>query len=310
MKEYLADQIRNIGIVGHGGCGKTSLAESILFSTKAIQRLGKVDDGSTVSDYTEEETRRKISISATLLHAEHKGFKINMIDMPGFADFIGEVVAGLRVVDTALIVVDALGGPESGTEYAFDMAEKYGCPTAFVINKIEKEHVRFDTVVGKLHDTISPRCLPVQVPIGEALNFKGYVDILKMKGFEYNADGSTKEVPIPADITAKVNETREKLMEAAAEADDALLEKFFEAGELTPDELDKGLKAAIAKRVLFPVFIASALSNKGALPILDFATQYFPAPDYISEINALKDDKVVSIKIGENEPLCAFLFKT
>ena len=310
MKEYLADQIRNIGLVGHGGCGKTSLAESILFSTKAIQRLGKVDDGSTVSDHTEEETRRKISISATLLHAEHKGFKINIVDMPGFADFIGEVVAGLRVVDTALIVVDALGGPESGTEYAFDLAEKYRCPAAFVINKIEKEHVKFDTVLGKLHDMISPRCLPVQIPIGEALTFKGFVDILKMKGFEYNADGTTKEVPIPADMTAKANEAREKLMEAAAEADDALLEKFFEAGELTAEELDKGLKAAIAKRVLYPVFVSSALTNRGALPILDFATTYFPAPDYINEINALKDDKVISIKIGENEPLCAFLFKT
>jgi elongation factor G len=310
LKEYLADQIRNIGIVGHGSCGKTSLAESILFSTKTIQRLGKVDDGSTVSDHTEEETRRKISISATLLHAEYKGFKLNLIDMPGFADFIGEVVAGLRVVDTALIVVDALSGPEAGTETAFDLSEKYRCPAAFVVNKIEKEHVKFDDVIAKLHDNISPRCLPIQIPIGEALNFKGYVDILKMKGFEYNADGSTKEVPVPGDISAKCNEAREKLMEAAAEADDALLEKFFEAGELTAEELDKGLKAAIAKRVLFPLFITTATGNKGALPLIDFAITYFPAPNYISEINAMKDDKVVSLKLGEDEPVCAFLFKT
>ncbi len=310
MKEYLADQIRNIGLVGHGSCGKTSLAESILFSTKAIQRLGKVDDGTTVSDHTEEETRRKISISATLLHAEHKGHKINIIDMPGFADFVGEVVAGMRVVDTALIVVDALSGPESGTEYAFDLADTYRCPVAFVVNKIEKEHVSFEATLAKLHDNISPRCLPVQIPIGEALNFKGFVDILKMKGFEYNADGSTKEVSIPADISAKVNEAREKLTEAAAEADDALLEKFFEAGELSQEELDKGLKAAIAKRVLFPVFVTAATSNKGAVPLLDFAVSYFPDPTYVGEMNALKDDKVVSIKIGENEPLCVFLFKT
>lgn len=310
MKEYLADQIRNIGLVGHGSCGKTSLAESILFSAKAIQRLGKVDDGTTVSDHTEEETRRKISISATLLHAEHKGYKINIIDMPGFADFVGEVVAGLRVVDTALIVVDALSGPESGTEYAFDMAETYRAPCAFVVNKIEKEHVNFENTLAKLHDTISPRCLPVQIPIGEALNFKGYVDILKMKGYEYSDDGSTKEVPVPADVNAQATAAREKLTEAAAEADDALLEKFFEAGDLSQDDLDKGLKAAIAKRVLFPVFITAATSNKGALPLLDFAISYFPDPTFVAETNALKDDKVVSIKLGEDEPLCVFLFKT
>ncbi len=310
MKEYLAENIRNIGLVGHGSSGKTSLAESLLFTAKSIGRLGKVDDGSSASDYTEEEIRRRISISASLLHCEYKGSKLNFIDMPGFADFIGEVVSGLRVVDTALIVVDALHGPEAGTESAFDLTEKYRIPAAIVINKIEKEHVRFDAAVAKTQELLSARALPVQLPIGEALNFKGYVDVIKMKGYEYNADGGAKEVPIPADMEAACKSAREKVMEAAAEADDALMEKFFEAGELTPEEFEKGLKTAIMRRVLFPIMVTAATSNKGATALLDFAVSYFPAPDHVKDINVLKDGKVLALKTGEDQPLCAFIFKT
>lgn len=310
MKEYLAEQIRNIGIVGHGSSGKTTLAESLLFMAKAIQRQGKVDDGSSVSDYSEEEMRRKISISATLMHVEYKGSKLNLVDMPGFADFCGEVVSGLRVVDTALLVVDALSGPESGSEYAFDMAEKYKCPLAIVVNKIEKEHVIFAATVNKIQEILSPRALPVQLPIGEALNSKGFVDVLKLKGYEYGADGNVKEVPIPGDMEAACKAAREKVMEAAAEADDALLEKFFEAGELSADELDTGLRKAIAKRVLFPVLITSAASNRGTTALLDFALSYFPAPNFVNEINILRDGKVAAMKVGEDQPLAVFIFKT
>ncbi len=310
MKEYLAENIRNIGLVGHGSSGKTSLAESILFTAKAIQRQGKVDDGSSTSDYTEEEVRRKISISATLLHVEHKGFKLNIVDMPGFADFCGEVVSGLRVVDTALLVIDALPGPESGSEYVFDQAEKYKTPLAIVVNKIEKEHVNFERTLGKIQEILSPRALPVHLPIGEALNFKGYIDVLKMKAFEYAADGSAKEVPIPGDQQAAAQTAREKIMEAAAEADDALLEKFFEAGELSAEELDLGLKKAIAKRVLYPILIAAATSNKGTSALLDFAIAYLPAPNYVEEINILRDGKVASMKVSEDSGLAVFIFKT
>ncbi len=310
MKEYAVDQIRNIALVGHGGCGKTSLSESLLYSTKAIARLGKVDDGSTASDYTDEEIRRRISISGAFVHCEFRNHKINVLDLPGYSDFAGEVVSGMRVVDTALLVVDAFGGPESGSEFAFELAEKYHCPLAVVINKIEKEHVKFDDVLAKVHDLLSPRALPVQLPIGEALTFKGYVDVLKMKGYELSADGEAKEVPIPGDMEAKCKAAKDKLMEAAAESDDALLEKFFEAGELTPDELKTGLKKAIAKRLLFPVFVTSATTNRGAIPLLEFAIQFFPAPSDTTEISAMKGDKVVTLKTGDDQPVCAFVFKT
>ncbi len=310
MKEYLAENIRNIGLVGHGSSGKTSLAESILFTAKAIQRQGKVDDGSSTSDYTEEEVRRKISISATLLHVEHKGFKLNIVDMPGFADFCGEVVSGLRVVDTAVLVIDALPGPESGSEYVFDQAEKYKTPLAIVVNKIEKEHVNFERTLAKIQEILSPRALPMHLPIGEALNFKGYIDVLKMKAFEYAADGSAKEVPIPGDQQAAAKSAREKVMEAAAEADDALLEKFFEAGELSAEELDLGLKKAIAKRVLYPILITAATSNKGTSALLDFAIAYLPAPNFVDEINILRDGKVASMKVSEDSGLAVFIFKT
>jgi len=244
LKEFQADQIRNLGLVGHGASGKTSLAEAILFTTKATKRLGKIEDGSTVSDYTEEESKRQISISATLLHCEHQNCKINMVDMPGFADFVGEVVAGLRVADTALLVIDAFTGPEGGSEIAFDYAEKYSTPLGIVVNKIDKEHVNFDGCLAKIHDILSPRALPVQLPIGQALEFKGAVDLLQMKAYEFGEDGTTKDIAIPADMEGRCQEAREKLIEAAAEADDKLLEKFFEAGELTPEELETGIRKA------------------------------------------------------------------
>lgn len=310
MKEYQAEQIRNIALVGHGGCGKTSLSESILFATKAIARFGKVDDGTTASDHTEEEIRRKISISGSFVHCEYKNHKINILDLPGFSDFAGEVVSGMRVADTALLVVDGFGGPESGSEYAFELAEKYHNPLAIVINKIEKEHVKFNEVLAKIQERLSSRALPVQIPIGEALTFKGFVDLLKMKGYEYAADGSINEIPIPGNMEAECKAAKDKLTEAAAEADDSLLEKFFEAGELTPDDMRTGLKKAIARRILFPVLVASATANKGVLPLLDFVVQFFPAPSDISEINVMKGDKLSTIKTGSDHSLCVFVFKT
>ncbi|MCK4857393.1 MAG: elongation factor G [candidate division Zixibacteria bacterium] len=310
MKEYSGEQIRNIALVGHGGCGKTSLAESLLFSAKAINRLGKVEDGSTVSDYTEEEIRRTISISGTLLHCEYKNHKINILDLPGFADFTGEVVTALRVIETALLVVDAIAGPEAGSEYAFELAEKYNTPLALAINKIEKEHANFQEALSRAQERFSNRVLPVQLPIGEAATFKGFVDLVKMKAYEYKEDGSVTDIDIPGDMEATCRDARDKLVEAAAEADDALLEKYFDAGELTPDEIKVGLKKAITNRVIYPVFVTSATTNRGARPLLDFILQFFPAPADITEINVMKGEEVVPLITGEDEPFCAFVFKT
>ncbi len=310
MKEYTGEQIRNIALVGHGGSGKTSLAEALLFTAKAIGRMGKVEDGSTASDYTEEEIKRTTSIGGTLLQFEYKSHKINMLDLPGFADFGGEVVGGLRVADAAIAVLDAVSGPAAGTEFGYDMAEKYKIPLALVISKLDKENADFQSALIKVQELFSTRLLPVQLPIGEAATFNGFVDLLKMKAYTYNADGSIAETPIPGDMEADSQAAREKLIEAAAEADDALLEKFFDAGELTPDEIKKGLGEALARRLLFPVFVAAPTSNKGTAPLLDFINAYFPNPLTVKEINVLKGKELTTFAVGDDKPVCAFIFKT
>jgi elongation factor G len=310
LKEYTAEQIRNIALVGHGSSGKTCLAESLLFSTKAVNRLGKIEDGSTASDCTEEEIKRTFSISGTLLACEFKGHKLNILDLPGFADFAGEVVSGLRVVESALIVVDAVSGPEAGTESSFDLAEKYRTATGFVINKLDKENADFNAALNKLQDAFSARVLAVHMPIGEAATFKGFVDLVKMKAFEYKDDGTVGDTDIPSDMQSACDEAKGKLVEAAAEADDALLEKYFDAGELTPDEIKSGLKKAIGQRVVFPVFVSSATRNWGALPLLEYVTQFFPNPAEIGEINVLKGEELTTFETGEDKPLCGFVYKT
>ncbi|MFH2055049.1 MAG: GTP-binding protein, partial [bacterium] len=217
MKEHTAEQIRNIALVGHSGSGKTSLAEAFLFAAKATNRLGKVEDGTTASDYTEEEIRRTFSISAALLQCEYKNQKFNFLDLPGFADFAGEVVSCLRVVEAALLVLDGVAGPEAGSEIAFERAENYKLPLGMVINKMDKENADFGRSLSAAQTLFSERLLPVQLPIGEAAMFKGFVDLVRMKAFEYKDDGSLADTAIPADLQAECEEARGKLIEAAAE---------------------------------------------------------------------------------------------
>lgn len=309
MKEHTADQIRNIALVGHSGSGKTSLAEALLFAAKATKRLGKVEDGSTASDYTEEEIKRTFSISAALLQCEYKSLKINMLDLPGFADFAGEVVSSLRVVESALLVVDAVAGPEAGSDLAFERAEQYKLGLGAVVNKMDKENASFSKTLAAMQDRFSERVLPVQLPIGEAATFKGFVDLVRMKAFEYKDDGSVADIDIPGDLQGECETARGKLIEAAAEADDALLEKYFDAGELTPEEIRDGLGKAIANRVLFPVFVFGATTSKGAAPLLEFVGHYFPSAMAITKVNALKDEKLVEVEVGADKPALAFVFK-
>lgn len=310
MKEYTAEQIRNIALVGHSGSGKTSLAEAFLFAAKATKRLGKVEDGTTASDYTEEEIRRTFSISAALLQCEHKNLKFNFLDLPGFADFAGEVVSGLRVVDTALLVVDGVAGPEAGSELAFERAEGYKIPLGMVVNKMDKENASFSKTLSAAQGLFGDRLLPVQLPIGEAATFKGFVDVVRMKAYEYKDDGSLADTAIPGDMQSACEEAQGKIIEAAAEADDALLEKYFDAGELTPEEMTQGLGKAIANRVLYPVFVADATKCSGASPLMDFAANYFPSAAIVDKMNVLKREELVEIEVGEDKPALAFIFKT
>ncbi len=312
MKEFSTENIRNIGLFGHGGVGKTSLAEAILFAAGMTNRLGKPDDGTTVSDYTEEEIGRKLSISSALLHAEWKNHKINVIDTPGYADFSGEVVSALRVVDLALVLISASSGIEVGTEQVYETISKQDGPRAFFVNKMEKEHADYQKCIDQLRETFSPHAVAVSWPIGEAAEFKGVVDLVKMKGYTFDAKGKPQEAAIPADVKEAAEDARATLMEAAAEADDALLEKFFEAGELSEEQIITGLKKGIASGVVSPVFAGSAAQNVGVSTFLDFAVNFFPSPLDRPAIVGKKPRSEEDVECPANPlaPLCAFVFKT
>jgi elongation factor G len=311
VKEYGIGELRNVGLVAHGGAGKTSLAEAMLYNAGATNRLGKVDDGTTISDYGQDEVERKISISASLLHLDWRGQKINLIDMPGYADFVGEVIGGLRVCETALIPVSAVAGLEVGTESVWGWAERYGCARAFFVNKIEKEHASFEPVLKALQERFGLKAVPVQVPIGEGLDFKGIVDLIMMKAYQFGGD-KPKEMEIPGESKDRFKELKEKLVEVVAESDDALLEKFFEAGSLSEKEIREGLKKGIAKGEIFPVFCGSATGNAGVSLLLDAIVDYFPSPAdvKVTEGNTPGSGEAVPLRPEPGSPACAFVFKT
>ena len=311
MKEYKTEQLRNLGVVAHGGAGKTSLVEGILFSAGVTSRLGKVDDGNTVSDYNEDEISRKISISASLAHVEWKDCKINLVDMPGYADFLGEVVGGLRVTETALILLSALSGVEVGTEQVWSIAEKYGLSRIFFINKLDKEHAEFDKVLKEVQKRFGHQAIPLQIPIGDGLNFKGIVDLVKMKAYLFQGTDA-KEDKIPQDLEEQVKKARERLVEAVAEADDSLLEKYFEKGSLTEEEFKVGLKKGIIQHKLFPIFCGAATNCWGVKLLLDHIVDFFPSPADFGTVKGKDPNsgKEKVVKTAPDSPLAALVFKT
>jgi len=312
MKEFPLDKIRNITLVGHGGSGKTSLLEAILFSGKVTTRMGVVEDGTTTSDYTDDEISRKISIGLALAHLEWKGNKVNVIDTPGYADFCGEMYAGLSAGDFALIVVNAVTGPEVGTDLVWRETDKSSMPRGFFINRMDKEHADFDKTVERINEIYSNKAVPVTVAWEAGPAFKGIIDILKMKAYSFDKSGEGNETEIPGELKAQADGYREKLVEAAAEADDALLEKFFDAGELTPDEIKQGLAKGIADGKIFPVFAGVATSGAGVSAFLDFAVSYFPTPDYMGDKIGFKPgtEEIIHRKINADEPTSLYVFKT
>jgi elongation factor G len=312
VKDFKIDEIRNVGMVGHGGVGKTSLVEAILYDVGVTTRLGRVDDGTTTSDYTDDEIQRKTSIGASLLHLEWKNHKVNLIDMPGYADFIGEVVGGLRVAETALILLSAQAGVEVGTEQVWNIAQKYNIARAFLVNKMEKEHADFEKTVKQAKECFGHQVTPVQIPIGEGLGFKGIVDLIKMKAVYFDKMGAPKEDKIPPELEGSAKNYREKLMETVAESDDSLLEKFFEKGQLTNEEIRDGLRKGVVGLKIYPLLCGSALGNIGVSTLLDSIIECFPSPSDFVQIKG-KDpgtDKEKTIKIGQDGHLCVFAFKT
>ena len=297
MKVYPTPQIRNIAFIAHGGSGKTTLTEAMLYNTGATNRLGKVDDGNTVSDFFPEEIKRKISISTSLVPCEYRDHKINILDTPGFADFLGEVRAAVKVADNALVVVSAVAGVEVQTEMFWEEAQDI--PKIVFINRMDRENANFYKVLDDIKNKFSGTIVPLQLPIGAEANFKGVVDLLKMKALIFEpGSGKYREEEIPADMMAEVESYQEQLIEAAAEGDDDLLTKYLEGEELTDQEIRVGIAEAASKGAVVFVFCGSALNNIGVLPVMDFIVDCMAPPH-------ANDEKDMA-----SEPLAALVFKT
>ncbi|MCL6590552.1 MAG: elongation factor G [Firmicutes bacterium] len=311
MKKYQIGQIRNLILLGHGGCGKTMLAEAMLFLTKSIDRFGKVDEGTATMDHDPEEIKRKISISTSIAPLEYKDHKINLLDTPGFFDFIGEVKGAVRAADAACIVVCAVSGIEVGTEKAWHNADECGLPRLVVINKMDRENANFENVVKNLRDKFGNMVIPVQIPIGSAEKFQGVVDILKNKAFIYEG-GKIVEKPVPADLSGKVEEYRMMLTESVAETNDALIEKYLDGQELTPEELLAGARKGTISGKLVPVLAGSSLKLIGISNILDVVTEFLPSPQDRGELSGANPNtkEPEKRKPAENEPFSALVFKT
>lgn len=307
MKNYSSNQLRNLALVGHGGCGKTMLADAMLFTAKATDRLGKVDEGTSVLNYDPEETKRKISINTAVAPCEYNSCKINILDTPGFFDFIGEVKSGVKVADTGVIVACAVSGVEVGTEKGWRFLEENDVARVFYINKMDRENANFRKVLAALQDKFGPRVAPVYLPIGEAENFQGIVDLIRGKAY---IDG--KEGEIPAELEEEAKEYYHQLVEAAAEADDDLLGKYLEGEELTPAEIMTGFKKGVADRRIFPVFCGSALQNKAIDRFLLDITEFLPSPLETEAITVRKgqSDEEIELSLGADGATAALVFKT
>lgn len=314
MKEYGSDSIRNIAFIGHGGSGKTSLAELMLFTAGETNRIGKIEEGNTVSDYNPNEIERQISINVTTLNCEWNNVKVNLLDTPGYTDFIGQVKGALYVADTAVAVVKSAEGVEVGTEATWNYVRDYKMPAAILVNKVDNEHSKFIQTVDMSRDLLSSDVAVVTFPAKEGPAFNTVVDLVKMKAITYGDAGSKKvsEGDIPADVMDQANSLREALIEKVAESSEDLLNNFFENGTLTDEELQTGLKLAIAKGSLIPVFAVSASKGAGMNTFLDFVSRYFPSPaDRDAAQVTLKDknQKVALPCDPKGEPVL-FIFKT
>lgn len=277
MKNYPIDAIRNVALVGHSGAGKTSLVEALLYAAGAIDRVGKVDDGTATTDYDPDEIKRKISINTALAPCEWKGTKVNLLDTPGYPDFVGDVIGALRVVESSLIVLDAVGGVEVGTETGWDYATRRGVARVFFVNRMERENSDFLRVVEQLRAAFGRNVVPVQLPIGSQDSFRGIVDLVGMKAYVWDG-GRPSETEIPADLRAQVEEYRGSLIEAVAETDDELTMKYLDGEELTQDEITRGLEIGLREGKFFPVLCGSGMRQVGVSVLLDFISGVMPSP--------------------------------
>ncbi|HCY77796.1 MAG TPA: elongation factor G [Ignavibacteriales bacterium] len=314
MKEYGPESIRNIALIGHGSSGKTSLSEIMLFTAGETNRIGNVLEGNTVSDYTTNEIEKQISISTSLMHIEWNNKKINILDTPGYSDFIGDVKSAMKVCDTAVMVLKAAEGVEVGSEVSGKFVNEFALPSAIIINKVDNEHSTFSETVEKAKERLTNGAIVITFPVKEGITFNTVIDVLKMKSYNYGDAGSKKvtEAEIPAELKARADEYHTQLIEKIAETNEELMNKYFEEGSLSDSDIDSGLKAAILGRSLTPVFAVSATKAVGINNFLDFAASYFPSPsDRVGEEAKLagKNEKVLVKPDPNGEPVL-FVFKT
>lgn len=315
MKVYGTKDIRNIGIVGHGDVGKTSLVAAMLFDAGATARLGRVDEGTTVTDFDDDEIARKITIHSSLAHCEWNGTKINIVDTPGYAAFILDCKAALRACDAAVVVVDAVNGVEVQAEKSWSYAEEFGLPRLIVVNKMDRERADFARTVANINETFGREAVPLQIPIGSERNFQGVIDLIHLRAYTYEADGSGKptESDIPADLRSAAEAAREKIIDVVAESSEELMEKYFTEGTLSDEELIPGLRSAVDERRLFPIFVASGLQNVGIQPLLNSIVELAPAPDEVGPVKGHPNpdsEEIIEREVKDVAPFSAFVFKT
>jgi elongation factor G len=314
MKLFDSENIRNIALVGHGDAGKTSLVSAILFSSGAVNRLGRVEEGNTVTDYDEDEIERTITINTALAHAEWKNHKLNMLDTPGYRAFVMDAKATMMAAETALVVVDCVSGVEVQTELVWDFAQDFNLARAFVFNKMDRDRASFSRTLEAVHETFGRAAVPITVPIGEEKDFRGLVDLIRNKAYVYQTDGSGKfkEQPVPENLKEEVERRREEMVEMIAESDDALMERFFETGSLSDQELISGLRKAVQSKAIFPIFCASATWNVGVAHLMDWIVDMFPSPLEREAVPALKgnDNEETEVSIKPKGPTAAYVFKT
>ena len=314
MKAFATENIRNLAVIGHGDAGKTQLVSSLLHVAGTLPRWGKVDEGTTVTDYEEDSIERKISLNNNFAHLEYKDTKINLIDTPGYAAFVSHARPALRVADCALVVVDAVHGIEVQTEKTWQYANEFLLPRFMVINKIDKENADFNHAIETAASSFARSIVPFTLQIGNEVNFRGVVDVVHQKAYEFDADGKAKGIAIPSEMTALLNSTRERLIELVAESDDALMEKYFEDETLPEEDIIPNLARAIAGSKLCPVYAVSASNGIGLQILLDHLVEFAPNPathesEYGFTDNEMSGDRI-NRKYSNDEPFSAYVFRT
>lgn len=311
MKSYSTGKIRNVVILGHGGSGKTTIVEAMAYNARLVDRMGKIEDGNTISDFSQEEIKRGISISNSIVPIEVSDHKINIIDVPGYFDFAGETFSALRVADGAVIVLDALSGLEVGALKAWDYVSEKKIPSMIVVNKMDRENVKFSEVLAELKEKIGNNVVPFEMPYGEALDFKGVLNAVNMKGRERVGDRCV-DIELPDELKADLEPYREMIIESVAQSSEELMEKFFEGEELTSEEVHAGLRQGVLNGELIPVLCTSGVKNIGIETLMNTIIDFFPSPEDMESVMAkdVKTGEEVERKPSSDEPVSVFVFKT